>query len=120
MARVLFVDDDPDTLITLKRAIELFGHSASLASSGAEALQAVRAAAPDLIFVDMNLPDMSGLTLVEQLKSELALAGPIYMLSAGPEIDLIEKAKAAGAAAFLSKPIRLQQLLEVVNGISAS
>jgi CheY-like chemotaxis protein len=116
MARVLFVDDDPLTLETLTKAVQVFGHQAILASTGQEALATATEQSPELIFVDMSLPDMDGFALVDSLcRHEATNHIPVYMLSAGPETEMSERAVAAGARAFLSKPIRLQTLLDVIK-----
>ncbi len=116
MAHVLFIDDEPDTLFTLKKAVELFGHQASLASSGEAAIQMVISQNPDLVFVDMNLPDMDGLTVVRRIRKGTVNNNiPVIMLSAGPEIDAAGKAHEAGANAYQLKPIRLQALLDTIS-----
>jgi CheY-like chemotaxis protein len=116
MARILFVDDDPLTLETLKRSVELFEHEAILASSGGEAQTLVTTQPPDLIMTDMNLPDMDGLTLVRHFKDNPSVADiPVVVLSASPEIDAGDLSLAAGAEEFLTKPIRLQDLQDVIN-----
>jgi len=94
MAHVLFIDDEPDTLFTLKKAVELFGHQASLAGNGTEALELATALQPNLVFVDMNLPDMDGLTVVRRMRGNPATVQiPIIMLSAGPALDGASKAQ---------------------------
>jgi len=116
MARILFVDDDPLTLETLKRSAELFGHEAILASSGEQAQILIGEQLPELILTDMMLPDMDGLSLVKNLKQNPSIAKiPVVMLSASPEIDARQLALEAGAEEFLSKPIRLQTLQEVIE-----
>ena len=116
MARILFVDDDPYTLETLTKAVELFGHEAVLAGSGEEALKLITADKPDMIFIDLMLPGMNGLDLVSQIHTAPQFAQiPIFVLSAGPEKDHWQQAKSAGARAYLNKPIRLQTLLDVIQ-----
>lgn len=116
MARILFVDDDPLTLETLKRSVELFGHQAVLASSGETAQALVIEQAPDLIMTDMNLPDTDGLSLVKQLKENPhSVDIPVVVLSASPEVDAGEISLAAGAEEFLTKPIRLDELQSVIE-----
>ncbi len=86
MARIMFVDDDPLTLETLKRSVELFEHEAILATSGGEAIKLVTVQIPDLIMTDMNLPDMDGLSLVRQFKENPRVSEiPVVVLSASPE-----------------------------------
>jgi CheY-like chemotaxis protein len=116
MARILFVDDDPLTLETLKRSVELFEHEAILASSGGEAQALVAIQPPDLIVTDMMLPDMDGLSLVRHFKDNPSVANiPVVVLSASPEIDAGDLSLAAGAEEFLTKPIRLQDLQDVIK-----
>lgn len=116
MACILFVDDDPYTLETLTKAAELFGHQAVLAGSGGEALRLLASERPDLIFIDLMLPDMDGLQVLAQVKSFAGQGDvPVYVLSAAIERGLSEHALALGAQAYLSKPLRLQTLLEVIQ-----
>jgi CheY-like chemotaxis protein len=116
MARILFVDDDPFTLETLRKSVQLFGHDAILASSGAEALTLAAERAPDLIIADMRLPDMGGLALIDQLNQDPNTAGiAVVILSAGPELDAAGLAQAAGAKDYLLKPVRLQTLQQVID-----
>ena len=116
MARILFVDDDPYTLETLTKAVELFGHQAVLAGSGEEALRLLTGEMPDLIFIDLMLPDIGGLQVLKQLKnSPGGEQVPMYMLSAATERDMGEQTVDVGAVAYLSKPIRLQTLLDIIQ-----
>ncbi len=116
MARILFVDDDPLTLETLKRSVELFGHEAVLASSGEQAQTLILEQPLDLILTDMMLPDTDGLSLVKNLKNNPRVSEvPVIMLSASPEIDASQAALDAGAEEFLAKPIRLQTLQDVIE-----
>jgi CheY-like chemotaxis protein len=121
MACILFVDDDPLTLEMMEKAMGLFGHQTLSASSGKEALELARDRAPDLIFVDMRLPDTNGLALVASLQSSPATAKtPTYILSAAAEADMEEQALAAGARAFLRKPISLTRLVDLINATTAN
>lgn len=116
MAHILFIDDDPFTLETLSRAVELLGHHALVAASGQEAIALVERHHPDLIFVDMSLPDQDGVDVIAALRSQSsAQSVPMFILSASPAIDAFERAQQAGAEAYLDKPIRLQTLLEIIN-----
>lgn len=116
MARILFIDDDPFTLDTLTRAVRIFGHEALTAATGQDALSVLAEQTPDLIFVDSRLPDMDGLSLIKLFMARADTCDiPILMLSAGPEIDGAEAAKAAGARAYISKPIRLQALVDLIR-----
>jgi DNA-binding response OmpR family regulator len=120
MARILFVDDDPFTLETLMHAVELFGHQAILASTGEDARAIAHEQKPDLIIVDMMLSDMEGVDLVQSLHDcDETSQIPMLMLSASPELDATERAKAAGARAYINKPVRLQALLDTIQKYAA-
>jgi CheY-like chemotaxis protein len=116
MAGILFIDDDPYTLETLTRAVELFNHQAILASSGEEALRLVAIEHPDLIFIDLMLPDIDGLQVLAQIR-EIGSAReiPIYLLSAANDRNIGEQARALGAQGYLTKPLRLQTLLDILQ-----
>jgi len=120
MACILFVDDDPFTRETMAKAVQVLGHQALLAGTGQEALAIISENNPDLIFIDMMLPDIDGVALVDSVHSQAATQDiPILMLSAGPELDASERAKAAGARDYINKPIRLQALLDVIHEYTA-
>jgi two-component system sensor histidine kinase/response regulator len=121
MALILFVDDDPLTLEVLKKAVEIFGHQAILAFSGKEALVKAASASPDLILVDMRLNDMDGLSVVSTLRANPVTASiPAVILSAGQELDALERAQAAGAMTYLHKPVQLQALLDLIDQVTAT
>jgi DNA-binding response OmpR family regulator len=120
MARILFVDDDPFTLETMMHAVELFGHQAILASTGEDAQVIANEQKPDLIIIDMMLPDMEGVDLLRSLKDcDSTSEIPMLMLSASPELDATERAKSAGAQAYINKPIRLQTLIDTIQKYTA-
>lgn len=115
-ALILFVDDDPFTLETLSKAALVLGHRAIVADTCESALAQAAENTPDLIFTDIRLSDVDGINLVEQLKSHERTAQiPVIVLSASPEIDVGEGAHAAGAIAFLHKPVRLNTLQDVIQ-----
>ena len=120
MARILCIDVDPMTLETLTNAVQIFGHQALQASTGQQALELAAEQPPDLIFLDLSLVDIDSLALVGMLGSQPATAAiPVLVLSAGPELDRADQAKAAGARAYLSKPIHLQTLIDVIDHYTA-
>jgi CheY-like chemotaxis protein len=116
MVRLLFVDDDPYTLETLAKAVNVLGHQALLASTGRDAYRLASEQLPDLIFTDMYLSDTDGLSLINLLQTQESLANiPMFILSASPAEDAAGRSQAAGARAYLNKPIRLQTLLDLIQ-----
>lgn len=121
MARILFIDDDYLTLSTLSKAVTLFGHEALQAGSEKKATRIAREEQPDLILLDMNLENTSGLHILKKLHADpLTASIPVIMLSASPEIDASDIAIQAGAQAYLLKPVRLNRLLEVIREYTSS
>jgi CheY-like chemotaxis protein len=115
MARILFIDDDLDTLRLMNSAVVLFGHHALLASSGQEGILVAGKEAPDLIMIDMRLCDMDGIAVIRSINSNPLIANiPIVMISASPATGLADQARAAGAKEYLQKPIQLQVLQDVI------
>lgn len=121
MALILFIDDDPQMLEMLEKSVQFFGHQAITAKSGADALRLVVEQVPDLIMTDMMLPDIDGVELIKQLHHLDATASiPVVILSASPEVDLEQLSELAGADSYLSKPLHLQSLEEVIDRYTAS
>lgn len=105
-ARVLIVDDNP---VNLKLAVELLrceGHAVSQARDAESALAMIRAAPPDLVLLDLQLPKMDGLELARVLKSD-PLTRPVSLvaLTAHAMKGDAEKATAAGFDGYMTKPI---------------
>lgn len=97
--------------------MKLAGREARLATSAAEALEQVEACVPDLIILELRLPDLSGLGLCKILKEEMGLRGiPILMLSAAEEMDRVI-AFELGVDDFVSKPFSSRELAVRVSAI---
>jgi len=111
-ADILIVDDVPDNIRFLSSFLVEQGYQVRKAVSGQMALRAIRALTPDLILLDINLPDISGYEICRQLKEEpLFEMIPIIFLSAGNEA--IDKVKAfqIGASDYITKPFYLEEVL---------
>ena len=120
MARILFVDDDPLTLETYSTIISYFGHDVLLASNGGQALQIALEEMPDMLVLDMNMPDMHGFDLLRKLRKNPATAKlPAVMVSASPDA-FADSAIAAGAQEFRSKPVRPDDLLALIDQYTAA
>ena len=117
MALLLFIDDEPDTLKTLEKAVQLLGHQALLAHNARQAYKLLDRYKPDLIFVDLQLGDIDGLNVVRMLRAPANPAErvPVVILSASPEVDVAARARQSGAQDYLLKPLRLQTLLETIE-----
>ena len=118
MATILIVDDEPDIRLLTKVNLESDGHHITLASDGAEALAAVQEAPPDLILLDVMMPEVDGWAVLDQLKGHLGKPIsdiPVILLTAlGAPLDRV-KGGIEGAVRYLTKPIDLDELREAVT-----
>lgn len=118
MATVLVVDDEPDIRLLTKLNLERDGHAVVTATNGQEALDAVRAAPPDLILLDLMMPKVDGWGVLEALKTELGAPFteiPVILLTAlGGPLDRV-KGGIEGAVRYLTKPIDLDDLRTAVT-----
>jgi CheY-like chemotaxis protein len=99
--RVLVVDDDPTMAETLARLLQSWGHEVRVAHDGPEALQAARAQPPEVVFLEIDLPSMSGLEVARQLREEERLRNAKLVAVTGDE----------GALTVLRSRERFEQLL---------
>ncbi|MBI3998009.1 MAG: response regulator [Armatimonadetes bacterium] len=114
-ARVLAVDDHPATLLLLKKALEPAGLEVREARSGAEALAVAKEVTPDLMLLDMHLPDMHGLEVLRRLR-ESAWGAPLKVvaMSALAPPDDQERWMRAGCIGIVEKPIDPKTLARVI------
>ena len=117
--RVAIIDDDVGTLEILPRFFRLEGFDSATASSGAEGLCLLRSQPFDVLILDLYLPDMSGLALLEEarrVKNHL----PVVMVSGFGTVEEAATAMKLGAADFLSKPIDADKLVGIVRSMASA
>jgi two-component system, OmpR family, alkaline phosphatase synthesis response regulator PhoP len=115
--KILIIDDDRDLVELLSQSLRRLGHFIAATTTGAEAFQKARSFRPDLILLDLLLPDVNGLNLCEMLRNYPPTANiPIIMTTIMPGEFPRLVAFEAGANAYLNKPVNLQQLLTSVTG----
>jgi two-component system cell cycle response regulator DivK len=118
MPNILLVEDNELNRDMLSRRLTKRGFDVSIACDGAEALNAVRATAPDLILMDMSLPVMNGWDATKALKQDPATnAIPVIALTAHAMSGDREKALDAGCDEFETKPVDLPRLLEKMQAL---
>jgi CheY-like chemotaxis protein len=112
---VLLVDDNRDSAESLAQLLRLFGHEIWQAYSGREALAAARSRHPDLVLLDIGMPDISGYEVARQIRAEPALAGAtlVALTGYGAEEDR-RRSFAAGFDAHLVKPIDFEALERIL------
>jgi two-component system, OmpR family, alkaline phosphatase synthesis response regulator PhoP len=115
--KVLIVDDDPVMHLLHRHHFERAGYQVIPVSNGRDAIAVAQRELPDIIVMDVMMPDMDGLTAVRELKkSQASKAIPIIVVSAHPLYDISRhESEHVGAALFMSKPFSPAQLLEQVR-----
>jgi DNA-binding NtrC family response regulator len=115
MANILVVDDELGIRDLLSEILNDEGHNVELAENAAQARAARTRARPDLVLLDIWMPDTDGVTLLKEWSTTGALTMPVIMMSGHATIDTAVEATKIGAQAFLEKPITLQKLLKAVE-----
>ena len=115
MANILVVDDELGIRDLLWEILNDEGHTVEVAENAAQARAARQAARPDLVLLDIWMPDTDGVTLLKEWSASGLLTMPVIMMSGHATIDTAVEATKIGALAFLEKPITLQKLLKAVE-----
>ena len=117
-AKILIVDDEPNLLRMVGYTLQAEGYKIVVAKNGAEALNKVQTEKPDLLILDVMMPDMSGIEVCEQLrKSSETVDLPIIMLSAKVHVPDKIRGLEAGADEYITKPIMPEELVARVRGL---
>ncbi|MES2935439.1 MAG: response regulator [Pseudomonadota bacterium] len=115
MANILVVDDEMGIRELLSEILSDEGHAVFTAENAQQARQARAADAPDLVLLDIWMPDTDGVTLLKEWQRDGLLTMPVIMMSGHATIDTAVEATRIGAMNFLEKPIALQKLLKAVQ-----
>ncbi|MCP4293184.1 MAG: sigma-54-dependent Fis family transcriptional regulator [bacterium] len=116
-ARILIIDDERNIRRTFKMVLEAEGMSVEAAETGEEGLQIVKTSAPDLVVLDVRLPGIDGIEVLQQLRSMDADL-PVIMISGHGTISTAVEATRFGAFDFLEKPLSKERLLVAIrNGL---
>jgi two-component system cell cycle response regulator len=116
VARILIIEDDPPSLELMLSTLSAFGFDVLGASTGLAGLEQARAARPDLIVCDIQLPDIDGLLVARALKSD-PLLREVPLIGASACAAPVDRADAAAAGfdAYLTKPLDFAQLLSTLR-----
>lgn len=122
MAKILVVDDHADSLTAMSLLLELENYQVLRAATGAETLEAIEAEKPDLVLLDLYLPDMSGAEICEVLTKRGMMADlRVVIFSAAHEsAGDIQRALEWGAREYLAKPFRAEELLARIRAALAA
>ncbi len=119
--RVLCIEDDAETRILIKRGLEQHGFVVDAVWGGERGIDAAMQGRFDCVLLDVMMPGMDGFQVLRTLKTQgLTRDLPVVMVTARDDEDTQRRARAAGAAAFVSKPFQMQQLVQAVEGAVAA
>ncbi len=113
--KVLVVDDQPGIRRLLEELFKREGFEVAIASDGRQAVEEVRRAVPDVVVMDMKMPNMNGLEAAEEILN-LNRNISIILITAYQEAELMEKAKQIGVKDYMVKPFDIMALRDKVAG----
>ena len=118
MARILIVDDSPSQLLGIKRIVEKLGHEALTAEDGAAGVEAAKRELPDLILMDVVMPNLNGFQATRTISKEPTTAHiPIVLVTTKDQDTDKVWGMRQGAKAYITKPFTETQLIEVINSL---
>ena len=116
MSTILIVEDNEKNMKLVRDILQHQGHTTLEAVTGADGVRIAREARPDLVLMDIQLPDIDGITALREIRKERALdAMPVLAVSASVMPDEQQKVLTSGFDAFIAKPINLKQFLDTVQ-----
>jgi DNA-binding response OmpR family regulator len=115
--RILVVDDEPNIRVVLRAALEMAGYMVELACNGAKALELVDAGGIDLVVLDLNMPVLDGMTVLQRLADRTPPRPRVIVLTAHGSIPAAVKAVRLGASDFLQKPVLPEDFLLSVASV---
>lgn len=116
-ASILVVEDNMDNYELVRFILERAGYDVFLAVNGRDGVSAARLQHPDLILMDLGMPEMDGWIATQKLKSDEATKSiPLYALTAHTLPGERKRAMEAGCDGYVSKPIRMEKFLGMIEG----
>lgn len=115
--RILIVDDDPVIRALVSDYLAAFGYDVCTAESGRDCLDRLEALSPDVMFLDMQMPDMTGRDVLVSLKSSGREDVPVVLFSANDESRKNTSREGVAPAAYLTKPFDMKELLRLAASL---
>ena len=117
-ANILTVDDSASIRMTTRIALSNAGYAVTEAVDGLDGLNKAKAGTFDLIVTDLNMPNMNGLEMIQELRKSAAHTGiPIIFLTTESDAEMKTKAKAAGATGWVTKPFDAEHLVKIARKV---
>ena len=115
---VVIVEDDPASADVLQRRLQANGMKVAVGKDGGEGLALVRQVVPDLVLLDVMLPDVDGFDVLLKMRQHPALkAVPVIMLTAKATREAVLKGLAGGADGYVTKPVESETLIKAVKAV---
>ncbi len=119
--RVLIVDDEPNIVLSLEFLMKRAGFEVTVARNGREALDALAGPPPDLLLLDVMMPEFDGYEVCERIRADQAWAGTtIFMLTARGRDSERDRGLALGADAYVTKPFSTRELVAQIEAVMAA
>jgi twitching motility two-component system response regulator PilH len=116
MARILIVDDSPSQLMSIRRIVEKLGHDALTAEDGAAGVEAAKRELPDLILMDVVMPNLNGFQATRSITREATTKHiPVILVTTKDQDTDRVWGMRQGARAYITKPFSEAELAEVIN-----
>ncbi len=116
MSTILIVEDNERNMKLVRDILQHHGHATLEAATGAEGIRLAQAHRPDLILMDIQLPDIDGITALRRIRADPALsATPVLAVSASVMPDDQQRIAASGFDAYITKPLSLKPFVAMIN-----
>ena len=117
-ASILVTDDESNIRMMVRTALESEGYDVREATNGLQAMESLKKSPPDLMVLDLNMPELDGMEVLEQMKSLIAVKRPrVVILTAYGSIATAVKAMQLGASDFIEKPVTPNDLRQTVRSV---
>ena len=113
---ILIIDDELEIRTVIQEILSEEGYSTEIAESAMEAETKIKNKTPDLVFLDIWMPDVDGISLLKKWSKEHSLNFPVIMISGHATIETAIEATKLGAIDFIEKPISMEKLFDALNG----
>ena len=118
MARILIVDDSPSQLLGIQRIVEKLGHETLTATDGAAGVEAAKAGLPDLVLMDVVMPNLNGFQATRTIKREATTQHiPVVLVTTKDQDTDRLWGMRQGAMAYITKPFSEEELSEVIERV---
>ena len=117
--QILLVDDDPVIRLLVGDYLRAFGYSIKEAGNGIECLESLKSEVPEVLILDLNMPDMTGFEVLKTLRCARETHNlPVVLLSAHHNIHQIAREHEVAADIYLHKPFEMQSIREAIESLS--